>query len=55
MSLTSADNFGHFEYSVNFWQLFRFDVFWVVFDFCLCVKDNVKLLGSIPNVDCGMW
>lgn len=31
------------------------DKFWVVFDFCLCVKDNVKLLGSIPNVDCGMW
>ena len=52
--LTYADKLGHCECSVNFWQLFCLDVFWLVFDFCLfqkmhqricikfCVKNKIK-------------
>ena len=50
LSLTYAEKFSHFECSVNFWQLFYLDMFWLVFDFCLfqkmdqriCIKFSVK-------------
>ena len=41
-SLTYADKFGHFECSVNFWQLFCSDVFCLVFDFCSFSFGNKK-------------
>ena len=40
--LTYTDKFGHFECSVNFWQLFSLDVFWLTFDFCLFSFGNKK-------------
>ena len=43
MFLTYADKFGHFECSVNFWQLFCLDVFWLVFDFCLFQKMEQRI------------
>ena len=58
MSLTYADKLSHFECSVNFWQLFCLDVFWLVFDFCLfqkmdqriaiqfCVKNKIKCVNA---------
>ena len=43
ISLTYADKFDHFECSVNFWQLFCSDVFWLVFDFCLFQKTDQRI------------
>ena len=52
--------YGHFECSVNFWQLFCLHSFWFVFDFCLFQKMDQRICsklmrGRIPNVDCGIW
>ena len=61
-SLTYADKFGHFECSVNFWQLFWLDVFRLVFDFCLFQKNGAENLykifrveRSIRNITCKLW
>ena len=51
ISLTYTDKFGHFECSVNFWQLFCLDVFWVVFDFCFfSFGNNKKHRGQIWGI-----
>ena len=54
MFLIYADKYGHFECSINFWQLLCLHVFWFVFDFCLfqkmdqwicikfCMKNKIK-------------
>ena len=42
ISLTCTVKFDHFECSVNFWQLFCLDVFWLVFDFCHFSFGNKK-------------
>ena len=55
MSLTYADKIGHFECSVNFWQLFCLDVFWLVFDFCLFQKMDQKICSKfcvIKKIKC---
>ena len=46
ISPTYADKFDRFEFSVNFWQLFCLDVFWLVFDFCLFGFGNEKVMGA---------
>ena len=57
-SLTYADNFGHFECSVNFWRLFCLDVFWLVFDFAHSKKwikefyQIFRVERSIRNMTC---
>ena len=48
-SLIYADKFGHFECSVNFWQLFCLDVFWLVFDFCLFKEMDQKIIKFCVN------
>ena len=43
ISLTYTDKFGHFERSVNFWQLFCLDVCWLVFNFCLFQNTDQRI------------
>ena len=64
MSLTYADKLGHFECSINFWQLFCLDVFWLVFDFCLFQKMDQRFVSNFvwktklsarTHSECWLW
>ena len=62
MFLIYADKYGHFECSVNFWQLLCLHVFWLLFDFCLfqkmdqricikfCVKNKIKCADAFRTL-----
>ena len=58
MFLIYADKYGHFECSVNFWQLLCLHVFWLVFDFCLFQKMDQWIcikLSARTHSECWLW
>ena len=61
MFLIYADKYGHFECSINFWQLLCWHVFWgssSIFAYSKkWIKESISnyMRGRIPNVDCGIW